>query len=178
MINKNIIIGLSFVLFAFLSCKGETPSQTQTGNMNNQLLLKQPIYDSIQTFVDFNKDANTNWRSQYYLLEFHAYRTDTLDFILTTIHEKALDNYYLNCPFFYIKDSCILIINNGSSTLFDNDITHPLSEIIKVKNENNAPVIYNPFLWKLSIVKHNQIIIDRLFGAKEAEKRVKKINGI
>jgi hypothetical protein len=172
MINKNIIIGLSFVLFSFLSCRGEFHPQTPTDNMNNQLLLKQPIYDSIQTFVDFNKLANTNFDAQYYLLEFYAYRTDTLDFILTTIHKKTLDNYYLHCPFFYNKDSSILIINNGSNALFDNDVTHSLTEITIAGNKNNEPVIYNPFLWKLTIVNHNQIIIDRLFGAKEVKKNV------
>lgn len=173
MINKHITVAL-FAISAFLSCNNPFHPPTPTDNMNNQLLLKQPIYDSIQTFVDFNKEANTNFDAQYYLLEFYAYKADTLDFVLTTVQKKTLEDYYLSCPYFYNKDSTILLVNNGHNALFGNKGVSLLSEITS-RSPKEIPNTYNPFLWKLSIVNNNQIIIDRLFFSQEGKKKIKSV---
>lgn len=172
MVNKNSLVVLLLFALSCIRCKDNINEDILLDNIKDTLSLKQPVYDSIQVFVDFNKSFDTNNNSEYYLLEFLSNQNDSFNFVLTTIKKKSIDAIYLECPFFYNKDSSILIVNNGNNFLFENENVNTLSNIIEKNIHHPYPTVYNPLIWKLTITKNNHVIIDRFFGQKEAEKDV------
>jgi hypothetical protein len=157
------------VLIALCSCQN---TKTSTFDKEcNKSELRKVIFDSIQIFVDSNRILN--YGSRVYLLEFNEVRDDSLCFILTTIKQDQIPDKFATCPYFYNKDSSLLIVRNGGDLLYEN---HQVGNELKNLNDINfvkdtVAYIYNPLIWEL-VLTADGVFLDRYYGAREAEKEL------
>jgi hypothetical protein len=157
------------LFFPFIGCIDQ--NKPTSGREVCELKMNKNIYDSVQTFVNIN--VRNNLRSEIYLLKFIDNRSDSVDYVLTTLKKEHISEEYKNSTYFYNKDSSLLIVKNSSDWLFnDSNIGNKLEKLDNVRFLKEIDSgIFNPLIWKLTMVE-DKIFIDRFYGAKEAEKNV------
>ena len=157
-------------IFYLISCKEMVYNNQQIGVKTYEAILNMDVYDSIQVFVEANIQANL--RSELYLLEFIDNKSDSINYMLTTLLKKSIPNKYRSCPFVYNKDSSILIINDINVLSGENLKFNHLSDILGLHfSDDTGDIIFNPTTWKLSIVG-NKVFVDRFYGQLEADKKI------
>jgi len=161
------------LIFSIIACtdKYSYKQQSKARVSESEFILNKVVYDSIQVFVRANIQANL--RSELYLLEFIDNKSDSMNYILTTLLKKSIPNKYRLCKYIYNIDSSILIIND-SNALIDKNLMpkNQLSDIVGLHfSDDTGDVIFNPAIWKLSIIG-NKVFVDRFYGQIEAEKKI------
>ena len=159
------------LLFPFIGCIDQNKPASGRNTCEFELKMNKNIYDSIQVFVSVN--VRNNLRSEVYLLKFIDNRSDSVDYILTTLKKEHISEEYKSSTYFYNKDSSLLIVKNSNDRLFnDSNIENKLEKLDNVRFLKKIDSgIFNPLVWKLTMVE-DKILIDRFYGAKEAEKNV------
>src|SRR5690606_13136299 len=95
------------LIFSIIACtdKYSYKQQSKARVSESEFILNKVVYDSIQVFVRANIQANL--RSELYLLEFIDNKSDSMNYILTTLLKKSIPNKYRLCKYIYNIDSSI-----------------------------------------------------------------------
>lgn len=130
--------------------------------------LKKPIYDSVQSLVKYGKEY---WPDhKFYLLESLTPSKGSIELKLTLL-PKEIERRFLSYCYLYNEDSTLLLVAKNNPFLSKLVNTRLRNVIDTSIVKDSVFVIFNPPIWKLTII-NNKIIVDRNYSEKEARKRV------